>query len=248
MASKAERQPSSATTGFFQAHPVMLPAFTSQIQRESVQTGVPGSDDTVLTNILGLYLPNPLPNAISSSIHDFALTCLDPTTLRLSVDCETNHPTLHPLNTFGEVNDINPLRTGEGWRGLKDIQTRAGIIAHGYRGLPDAGTYNLRIHQFALAHLWSPSCASVSCPAAMSDGAAILLSKHLRVSSNSASAGQDQVVLQKVLQEAYNRLVSFDPDYAWTSGQWMTERPGRFRCLAYGDAGSTWDDRRSRSR
>ena len=71
-----------------------------------------------------------------------------------------------------------------------------------------------------------PAVRLVTCPAAMSDGAAILLSKHLSVSSNSASAGQDQVVLQRVLQEAYNRLVSFDPDYAWTSGQWMTERPG----------------------
>jgi len=226
MASKMERQPSSATAGFFQAHPTISPAYSSQKYRDNAQAGIPGSEDTVLTNILNLYLPNPLPSALDSSIHDFALTCLDPTTLRLSVDCETNHPTLHPLNTFGEVNDVNPLRTSEGWRGLKDIQTRAGIVAHGYRGISEAGTYNLRTHQFALAHLWSPSCASVSCPAAMSDGAAILLSKHLGVSSTSASAGQDPAVLRRVLQEAYDRLVSFDPDYAWTSGQWMTERPG----------------------
>ncbi|KAK5093817.1 hypothetical protein LTR70_001543 [Exophiala xenobiotica] len=226
MAAKLERQPSSATTGFFQAYPVIPPAYTSQTQQASAQSGNAGSDDTVLTDILKLYLPNPLPTALDKSLHDFARTCLDPGTLRLMVDCEISHPTLHSLNTFGEANTINPLRTSEGWRGLKDIQTKNGIVARGYDGCSEAGKYNLRIHQFALAHLWSPSCASVSCPAAMSDGAAILLSKHLALSSNPSTPGQDPKVLRGVLQAVYNRLVSFGPDYAWTSGQWMTERPG----------------------
>lgn len=226
MAAKPERQPSSATAGFFQTYPIIPPAYTSQNQQGNAQTGPLPSDDAVLTNILKLYLPNPLPTALDQSIHDFARTCLDPTTLRLMVDCETNHPTLHPLNTFGEVNNTNALHTSEGWRGLKDIQTKSGIVAHAYRSVPEAGEYNRRIHQFALAHLWSPSCASVSCPAAMSDGAAILLSKHLSASANSSTAGQDPEMLRKVLQGAYDRLVSFDPSYAWTSGQWMTERPG----------------------
>lgn len=221
-----DRRPSSATAGFFQAYPVIPPAYISQTGQDSAQNGSLGSDDAVLANILNLYLPNPLPAALDRSIHDFARKCLDANTLRLMVDCETNHPTLHSLNTFGEVNNINPLHTSEGWRSLKDIQTRAGIVAHGYRGIPEVGQYNVRIHQFALAHLWSPSCASVSCPAAMSDGAAILLSKHLNLGSSSTTAGQDPQILRKVLQKAYDRLVSFDPDYAWTSGQWMTERPG----------------------
>ena len=29
-----------------------------------------------------------------------------------------------------------------------------------------------------------------------------------------------------VLQDAYNRLTSRDPEKFWTSGQWMTERKG----------------------
>lgn len=53
----------------------------------------------------------------------------------------------------------------------------------------------------------------------MTDGAAKLLSKHL--SSNTMDSTS-----QVIFQDAYNRLVSSDPEYAWTSGQWMTERSG----------------------
>lgn len=60
----------------------------------------------------------------------------------------------------------------------------------------------------------------------MSDGAAILLKRHLERPESSEATGQDPKVLRKVLTEAYERLTSFDPTYAWTSGQWMTERPG----------------------
>ncbi|OBT71319.1 hypothetical protein VF21_09124 [Pseudogymnoascus sp. 05NY08] len=36
----------------------------------------------------------------------------------------------------------------------------------------------------------------------------------------------DQPGLRAVLSEVYKRLISIDPDYAWTSGQWMMERKG----------------------
>ncbi|KAJ9662172.1 hypothetical protein H2198_001523 [Neophaeococcomyces mojaviensis] len=225
-------KPSSAIEGFFQAYPTVPPQYLSQaLKSTSIDSR---SEDAVLENILNLYLPQPLPAALDKSIHDFARTCFDPETLRLAVDCETNHPKLQLLTTFGERNDVDPLRTSEGWRGLKDIQTRAGVVAHGYQDVTSESmsipAYNRRVHQFALAHLWSPSCASVSCPAAMSDGAAVLLARHLNADGHAAhelsSTTQDPIMLQSVLREAYSRLVSFDPSYAWTSGQWMTERPG----------------------
>ena len=215
--------PSSAASGFFQALPTIPSQYTSPAASAECDTT---SGDVVLKNILQLYLPSPLPENVDKSLHDFARTCLDSRTLELSVDCETNHPTLHPLTTFGEVNQRNALHTSEGWRGLKDIQTRAGIVGYGYRDVATTEkSYNRRIHQFALAHLWSASCASVSCPAAMSDGAAILLSRRLAVGVASGN-GQDAGQLEQVLLESYNRLTSTDPSYAWTSGQWMTERPG----------------------
>ena len=53
----------------------------------------------------------------------------------------------------------------------------------------------------------------------MTDGAARLLQYHL------AGPGLDEV-RRGVFQNAYDHLTSRDPAYAWTSGQWMTERPG----------------------
>lgn len=217
-------QVSSISTGFFQTYPEIPPAYT---QRASNDRHSPDSNEAILTNVLRLYLPDPLPADIDQSLHDFARKCIDPETLKLTVDAETHQPTLHPLNTFGDANTIAPLRTSEGWKALKDIQTRAGIVAHGYKDISGGLiTYNRRIYQFALLQLWSSSSANVTCPAAMSDGAAILISKYLARSPAPSVAGQDSSVLRLVLTEAYARLTSFDPTYAWTSGQWMTERPG----------------------
>lgn len=53
----------------------------------------------------------------------------------------------------------------------------------------------------------------------MTDGAAKLLSSHL------SSKALDQVT-RDIFQDAYDRLTSRDPQCAWTSGQWMTERSG----------------------
>src|ERR1044072_9389895 len=111
MSAGISRQPSSVTTGFFQAHPEIPPEYISRRQYERTQR--PASACSPVENIVNIYLPNPLPDALDNTIHQFARTCLDPKTLRLMVDCETNHPTLHPLNTFGEVNETTPLWTSE---------------------------------------------------------------------------------------------------------------------------------------
>lgn len=55
---------------------------------------------------------------------------------------------------------------------------------------------------------------------AMTDGAAVLLRRHLNDSDG------DQRGRAKAFRESYQRLISLDPSYAWTSGQWMTERSG----------------------
>ncbi len=81
--------------------------------------------------------------------------------------------------------------------------------------LPDAresfgaGT---RVVQAALLHLYGPESATFSCPVAMSDGAAALLSRP---------------EVDTELRDAWlPRLVATDPAVAITSGQWMTEAQG----------------------
>ena len=53
----------------------------------------------------------------------------------------------------------------------------------------------------------------------MTDGAAKLLKTHL-------FSTQLEPASRRVFQDAYDRLISRDPQKAWTSGQWMTERGG----------------------
>lgn len=61
--------------------------------------------------------------------------------------------------------------------------------------------------------------AWVNCPSLMVDGVATLLRKHL-------SDGSVLKAEEPVFRSAYEKLVSRDPDTAWTTGQWMTERQG----------------------
>lgn len=70
----------------------------------------------------------------------------------------------------------------------------------------------------------------------MTDGAARLLSRHLAPpkappSLNSSppsysSREQEEETARRVFKRAYQRLISRHPSVRWTSGQWMTERPG----------------------
>ena len=220
-------QRSSLTSGFFQALPQVLPQYTaaSQTSTSRITNHDDRSDDPIPPRLLRLYLPFPIPDHISNHLHSFARLVLHPTTLSYTVDADTNPPTLHPLTTFGTPNLTDPLHTSPGWKNLKRIETANGVVGHGYpqptfqANSTDRTPYNRRIQQFANLHLWGGSAAVATCPMAMTDGAAVLLRQQL------ASTDLD-VRPRKVFQDAYDRLISLDPDFAWTSGQWMTERSG----------------------
>lgn len=175
--------------------------------------------------VLRLYIPKDAESVAFRSIHDFSRVAIHPLTRRFTVDCETNPPRPNPLNTFGEINKVEPLWTGEGWRQLKETGTSTGTVSSGYPK-PDQTTpttpttWNRRVHQFGLGHVWVGHDALVSCPASIADGAAKLIGRHLQDEDG------DQPGLQRILAQVYNRLISSDPSYAWTSGQWMTERTG----------------------
>jgi acyl-CoA dehydrogenase len=99
--------------------------------------------------------------------------------------------------------ELTPL-----WRRAARIAAEHGVVATAYERAH--GPYS-RIHQLALAYLFTPSTDIYACPLAMSDGAA----STLLGSGNRA-----------LIERAVPRLTSRDPDACWTSGQWMTETSG----------------------
>ena len=222
MSSDVGVKKSSGTSGFFQTLPKLEAQYTiSSLSHGPAKTGDRG--DCALARALALYLPSPVPDVVDNSLHGFARQCVSPSTLRYAVDAELNPPRLNPLTTFGEENRSDPLWTSEGWRALKAIGTTSGIVALGYHQRSDIVAHqewNRRIHQFATVYLFAASAALATCPAAMTDGAALLLSRHLR------DTDQDQPGRAEVLKVAYEKLIQFDFQGAWTSGQWMTERTG----------------------
>lgn len=212
---------SSSTAGFFQALPALPPQYTSsELSSTAGQTsGASLTDDKVFARILDLYLPSNRA-AVTLHLHKIARVALDPRILAYATDAETNHPVLRSLTTFGQENRNDPLWTTSGWQRLKEIGYAEGVVAVAYSRSPELAHINKRIYEFGLGHLWSVTGTMTGCPMSMTDGAATLLSKHLR------DADGDQTGRVRVFEEAYRRLTSRDPKYAWTSGQWMTERSG----------------------
>ena len=132
-------------------------------------------------------------------------------------DAEKNTPYLagHGRDIFGKT--TSKLVVGEGWRCLQAFGIAKRIVATGY-DTSSLGA-SARVVQFLRLHLWEGSAANVPCPSAMQDGAARLLQLQL--------ARRDlDTEHRRVLGKALERLLSRDPDRAWTSGQWMTERTG----------------------
>jgi len=124
----------------------------------------------------------------------------------LQAEDRGKEPRLTSWSPWGERIDrieLTPL-----WKRAAEVAAEMGVVATAYERRHGAWS---RVHQYALAYLFSPSVDVYGCPLAMSDGAA----RTLEVS------GQ-----QELLEHAFPRLISRDPQQAWTSGQWMTESIG----------------------
>ncbi len=141
------------------------------------------------------------------------------------------HPPVHvPYDAWGRR--VDRIETSAGWETQRRAAATHGLVALPYE--PDArATWGsgARVVQHALLHLYAPWSATFSCPVAMSDGAATVL----------AADGVDPALRDRLLP----RVVSRDPDVAWTSGQWMTESQGgsdvgRATTEARCDADGTW--------
>ncbi|KAI9653405.1 MAG: hypothetical protein M1821_007070 [Bathelium mastoideum] len=191
--------PSSSDTGFFQEPPRIPNQFY---------------DDRILQRVLKLYIPDKLIPSLTSDLSAFGDRVLEPQVFSWIADAERNTPYLRTWDVFGRRRD--ELVTSEGWRNLQALGIREGIVAIAYE--QQWNSY-ARVYQMLKYHLWSASSAYVICPSAMTDGAARLLARNI------ARNGGD-VKDREVLKRAYEHLVSRDPEFAWTSGQWMTERSG----------------------
>ena len=125
---------------------------------------------------------------------------------RAMLEDRLNEPVHTQWDAWGQRIDaieVSPL-----WRRAHVLASERGLVALAYeRPLGDLS----RVHQFALNYLVQPSLDVYSCPLAMTDGAA-------RTIIDSGN--------REIIDRAVPRLTSRDPDRAWTSGQWMTERTG----------------------
>lgn len=117
-----------------------------------------------------------------------------------------NEPRLVRFDAWGRR--VDRIEVTEVWRRAERLAAEAGVVAAAYEA--KHGRFS-RIHQFALAYLFTPSTDIYSCPLAMTDGAA----RTLLASGN-----------QELIDRAVPHLTSRDPETFWTSGQWMTETTG----------------------
>ncbi|KAG4441009.1 hypothetical protein IFR05_003516 [Cadophora sp. M221] len=195
------RKPSSSNEGFFQPMPVIKNQFY---------------DDPVYQRVFKFFIPKSILDSVTPELSAFGQEVLSKQILHWVTDAEKNVPYLKGggRDAFGKKS--SELVVTEGWKRLQDFGIQNGIVAAGYEEKYGEHT---RVVQFMKTHLWTGSNANVACPSAMTDGAARLLSLHLSSKKLDPST-------RDVFQNAYNRLASRNTDYAWTSGQWMTERSG----------------------
>jgi len=127
------------------------------------------------------------------------------------LQAEAHPPTLHRYDAWGAR--IDRIETPAGWEAQRQAAARHALVALPYQaGSRERWRSGARVLQHALLHLYAPESATFSCPVAMSDGAAALLSRP---------------EVEPALRDAWlPRLLSTDPDSAITSGQWMTESQG----------------------
>ncbi|KAM7191878.1 Acyl-CoA dehydrogenase/oxidase, N-terminal and middle domain containing protein [Naviculisporaceae sp. PSN 640] len=195
-------EPSSSNTGFFQRLPVLENQF---------------HDDVSYQRIAKLFVPTSILEKVTPEIEKLGEDVLSQQIFDWITDAEKNQPYLRGSGRDAFGRPKSELIVTEGWSKLQDFGLSQGFVAYNYD--TNYGPYN-RLIQFLRCHLWEASCANTLCPAAMQDGAARLLQRHL-----SKQKGLTRVQRQ-VLQNAYDHLISRDPSKAWTSGQWMTERTG----------------------
>lgn len=161
--------------------------------------------DDVLRRYLRHTLPGDVLARVEPELHEVG-ELAGGELYRASIAERRDEPRLDQWDAWGKRVDrieISPL-----WKRAQRIAAEKGMVGTAYE--KKSGAHS-RVHQFALVYLVDAAWHVYSCPLAMTDGAA----RTLLASKN-----------QALIERAVPRLTSRDPEQAWTSGQWMTERTG----------------------
>lgn len=174
-------------------------------QQQPPALGNQYADDRVLRSYLTRTLPEEMLSVITPTLSELGRLA-GGELYQLQLADRLNEPTLTQWDSWGnriDRVDVTPL-----WLAAERIAAEHGILATAY----DQEYGRLaRVHQCALAYLFTPSTDIYSCPLAMTDGAA-------RTLMNSGN--------QTLIARAVHHLTSRNPAEFWTSGQWMTEITG----------------------
>ncbi|MET0397411.1 MAG: acyl-CoA dehydrogenase family protein [Longimicrobiaceae bacterium] len=180
-------------------------------------------EDRALRSLLARLLPPEILREVEPSMREMGRISAELYPAQLAD--RLSEPRLTQWSAWGErVDAIEPTPL---WREAERIAAEHGVVATAYER---AHGRHSRVHQFALAYLFTPSTDIYSCPLAMTDGAA----RTLLASGN-----------RELAERAVPRLTARDPARFWTSGQWMTETTGgsdvgRSETVARRDDEGTW--------
>jgi acyl-CoA dehydrogenase len=162
-------------------------------------------DDRVLRSYLARVLPADVFSEIEPSLMEMGRLA-GGDLYRMQLADRTNEPRLTQWDAWG--NRVDRIELTPLWRVAESIAAEHGVVATAYEARH--GQFS-RVHQCALAFLFTPSTDIYSCPLAMTDGAA----RTLLDSGN-----------QALINRAVPHLLTRNPEEFWTSGQWMTELTG----------------------
>ena len=176
-----------------------------QFQQAPPALGNQYEDDRVLRSYLSRVLPKDVLRDVEESLTELGrLSGAELYEFQLAD--RLNEPTLAQWDAWG--NRIDKVELTPLWRLAERIAAEHGVVATAYE--QRHGSLS-RVHQCALAYLFTPSTDIYSCPLAMTDGAA----RTLLDSGN-----------QKLIDRAVPHLITRNPNEFWTAGQWMTELTG----------------------
>jgi alkylation response protein AidB-like acyl-CoA dehydrogenase len=162
-------------------------------------------DDRVLRSYLARVLPDDMLREIEGPLAELGQLA-GGELYELQLADRLHEPRLTQWDAWGTRIDkieLTPL-----WRRAEQIAVEHGVVATAYE--QKHGSLS-RVHQCALAYLFTPSTDIYSCPLAMTDGAA----RTLLDSGN-----------QALIDRAVPHLITRDASEFWTAGQWMTELTG----------------------
>ena len=162
-------------------------------------------DDPVLKSYLTRVLPEDVLRDIEPQLIEMGALA-GGELYQMQLDDRLNEPRLTQWDAWG--NRIDKIELTAVWLAAEKIAAEHGLVATAYE--QKHGPFS-RVHQCALAYLFTPSTDIYSCPLAMTDGAA-------RTLLNSGN--------QALIDRAVPHLTTRDPAEFWTSGQWMTELTG----------------------